>query len=56
VVRAVTQERDDADIRADYVSLLMHDLRDPLTDAVDYTHPLQKKIEHTVEEDAPARR
>ncbi len=56
VVRDVTQEREEARIREDYFSLVTHDLRNPLTGVVNYTHLLQKEIEHTSNEDAPARR
>lgn len=56
VVRDVTQEREEARIREDYFSLVTHDLRNPLTGVVNYTHLLQKEIELSYVEGAPARR
>ncbi len=56
VVRDVTQEREEARLREDYFSLVTHDLRNPLTAIIGYTHLLDRELTAALGDDAPLRR
>jgi len=56
VVRDVTQEREEARLREDYFSLVTHDLRNPLTAIIGYTHLLDRELTAALGDDAPVRR